>query len=686
MRRVTPDILGEVLAATVEEVRGALVWAPVERIYDNPFQPRTQYDEVETLAESIWALRQELPATMGLQQPPVARVVRFTVDGDLLPVERAAYANPAAVQRLVTAEQHRVELHFGHRRLRAWKLLRERDAAYAQFPLMLAYADDLAMWRHVVAENAQRKDINAIEEAYTLSLAIERFGLSQEQAGEPFGYARSTVANKLRLLSLPEALRQKLADGSLSERHARAILRLAPAPHLYDSITKHDVTVSELEEQISNLIGLCKPLPPQPGTGYRVTTQRFLAGVPMYQSDNGKFDPPAWPYDWTPAATQHQGVKIQGACSTCKFRVTFGGDAGARCAYVGSACYDAKTQQWLDEQRQQQTEALKRAPVVAYSSKPSVSQETPTAASVESVSQETPTAPAVDVQVAANRAVDTLGDMNWFSTEGWSNAPAALLEKGLCSTERCPCMVVAFNPRVQPHHVRPDAEHAPNMCVGCTSSARLNNRRKEMEHGDLAERRKRIRAEQELAERLLSEAFESYRGEELWHNRIIISQIVQNELTIEQRYKLRDADMATLQWTIWEGAARTKCLEWDGSVQRWNVDRVRAWLRDVEYAAGRIEEPLTEAINKLANQDPPAAHWEDAWSADDEAAWLDLVTDWDGRSWQSLIARATRLVEETPLCITPAVLQRLGHECPVSALRLQCAALVKQWKPHECAV
>jgi ParB/RepB/Spo0J family partition protein len=236
MRQTTPNILDTVLTVAPapdvsQETRGALLWLPVGRIYDNPFQPRANYDDVESLAESIWALRHELPGTLGLQQQPVARVVVFGADGDAAPVDRSLYSDPGAVRRLALSDKHAVELHFGHRRLRAWRLLRERDDAYAEFPVLLAFADDLGMWKHVVAENAQRKDISPLEEAESLRTAINRFGLTHAQAAEPFGFARTTVSNKLRLLELPDDIRQRLAAGKITERHARALLTLAPAPH-----------------------------------------------------------------------------------------------------------------------------------------------------------------------------------------------------------------------------------------------------------------------------------------------------------------------------------------------------------------------------------------------------------------------------------------------------------------------
>ena len=259
-RTETPDILGNIMAHTSsaafsqENDRGALVWLPVGRIYDNPFQPRTNYDDVDSLAESIWALKNELPATLGLQQPPVARVIVFGNDGDETAIERSRYNDPAALRRLALSDKHAVQLHFGHRRLRAWKLLRDRDPGYAEFPVLLAFADDLGMWKHVVSENAQRKDINAIEEAETLRVAVDRFHLTLEQAGQPFGYAKSTISNKLALLRLPAAVADLVRSGELTERHGRELVRLADAParieKLAELAVKKTLTVAQLSENV----------------------------------------------------------------------------------------------------------------------------------------------------------------------------------------------------------------------------------------------------------------------------------------------------------------------------------------------------------------------------------------------------------------------------------------------------
>jgi ParB/RepB/Spo0J family partition protein len=725
MRATTPtNILDEIFNPAVQaasdgdvsqETRGALMWLPVGRIYDNPFQPRQNYDDVESLAESIWALRRELPGTMGLQQPPVARVIVFGADGDAVPVDRSIYSDPMALRRLAISDKHAVELHFGHRRLRAWRLLRDRDpAGYAEFPVLLAFADDLGMWKHVVAENAQRKDISPLEEAESLRTAITRFNLTHAQAAEPFGFARTTVSNKLRLLELPDDIRQRLADGKITERHARALLTLAPAPHLWHAVHfDREMSVAEMEKHVDVLIARCQPLAPQPNTGYKRAREGYYGGEQRYQVQTDKFDPPAWPYDWTPSASDQGGVKIFGACGGCKYRVQFGGDAGARCAQLEVRCFEAKSRRWEVEQRQAQAEAIRRAAPPAAGSAAgsaaggSVSQETSDKKQLSgddgvagSVSQETSasasaSAPAlnhIDVAVAADRPVESGERPQWFTRENkylYNSAPAALLEKGLCSAERCACLVVAYNPDAKDHHVRPDAVNAPNMCVGCTSTHRMNNRRKELEVGDLQEHRRRVKAEQEESERLLREAFEGYRADDLWHNRVIVGALVQGETEIEQRYKLKDADMATLQWTIFEGCARCACRTWDGSTQKWNLEKVRAWLHQVATGAGRVEPEIgmvveAPALSRGAGSGDEDAeswrHWEGDWADDDEAAYQDLILDWDGRAWQSLAAKVTKLVYEDPLGITPAVLLRLAMECPDVTLSGHFGRMAREWQ------
>jgi ParB/RepB/Spo0J family partition protein len=629
-RTPTPDILGNIMAHTTgeefsRENFGALVWLPVGRVYDNPFQTRQAYDDehIARLAESIWSLREELPATLGMQQPPVARVVVFGPDGDEAPLPREEYADPGALRRRLLGDHVAVQLHFGHNRLRAWRLLRERDAGgYGEFPVFVAYAADEAMWRHAVAENAQRKDISPLEEALSIRQAMQAFSLTQERAGEPFGYAKSTVANKLRLLDLPDDLRAAIADGRLSERHGRELLRLAPAPHFYAFFHPDRVaqfSVRELEKEIDKRIHTCLPLPKTPRTGYQV----FSVGTWRTESSKELADPPPWPLDWAPSA-QVEG--IVGACEGCRFYATFGVDAGARCTEALSTCMDAKKKRWNVEQAQRQQAALQAAPPSAPAqarvepAPPPITR--PDKKLVEYTEEDWAQAKAAEASTSDKKALSGAApqnapaapihtdlrtiDVEWFTTRGYGSAPAALLEKGLCTAERCKCLVLAYHPDPKEDHVRPDAEHAPNMCYGCTSTQRLANRKQEFEHGDVTALRKRVKAEQEEAERLLGEAFATYTADELWHNRMFILRVIEGA-DIPQRYKAKDVDLAGMQSMLFFGAAAATCKRWDGSTQKWDLVRVQTWLAELAAAAGRqvVELPRFD----MATPDADVCRW-----------------------------------------------------------------------------
>lgn len=242
-------------------VAGASVMLPLRQIADNPYQPRGHYDaeHILNLALSIRSLKDELPATKGLQQIPMARVGILQADGEFDLAARHMYANGGALG-LLYKSRGMVQLMFGHSRLRAFMVLAEGIAAlrdgsaigmdfshvaeietryaalidadldYAEMPIAIGFAMDHQMWAHAITENSQRKNITAIEEAVSIQRAVDEFGLTTEEAGRPFGYARSTTANKMRLLQLPEKAQQAIADGRLSERHGRELLRLADDP------------------------------------------------------------------------------------------------------------------------------------------------------------------------------------------------------------------------------------------------------------------------------------------------------------------------------------------------------------------------------------------------------------------------------------------------------------------------
>lgn len=259
---------------------------PLSQIADNPFQPRSSYDpeHILKLALSIKRLKNSLPATQDLQQVPLARLAILQRDGTVEAAQPNLYLNGRA-ERAINEERNTLaQLMFGHSRLRALMLLNDGlrytlkhdtmcikfaavpevetvyadlldpDPDYATMPIMLGYADDRAMWRHAITENSQRKNITAIDEAHSIKRAIEELGLTTEEAGKPFGFARSTTANKLRLLDLPTDVQKLMADGDIPERHGRELLRLADDPErvrrVAEQVIKNGMSVRRVTETV----------------------------------------------------------------------------------------------------------------------------------------------------------------------------------------------------------------------------------------------------------------------------------------------------------------------------------------------------------------------------------------------------------------------------------------------------
>jgi ParB family chromosome partitioning protein len=164
-----------------------LAHIPVERIRANPNQPRKRFDDesLHSLAESV--------KTDGVLQPVVVRK-----SGD------------------------HYELIMGERRLQAARL-----AGVPSVPAVVRTATDADTLRLALVENLQRENLNPIEVAEAYKALSERFGLSHQELAGMVGKDRSSVANTLRLLGLPEEIRVLIVEGKLSEGHARALLSLS---------------------------------------------------------------------------------------------------------------------------------------------------------------------------------------------------------------------------------------------------------------------------------------------------------------------------------------------------------------------------------------------------------------------------------------------------------------------------
>jgi ParB family chromosome partitioning protein len=188
---------------------------PIARIQVNPYQPRKHMDE-DTLASLAASI-----AEHGVIQPII---VSETLEG----------------YRLVA----------GERRLRAAVL-----AGLERIPAVVRQVADQDQLQIALIENLQRADLDAIEEAHAYRQLIDEFGLSQDTVATRVGRARSTVANTLRLLDLDTTLQEAVADGRITEGHARALGGL-PAdvqPRILGSVLERELSVRQTEELVRRL-------------------------------------------------------------------------------------------------------------------------------------------------------------------------------------------------------------------------------------------------------------------------------------------------------------------------------------------------------------------------------------------------------------------------------------------------
>ncbi len=200
----------------------AIFWIEVDKIKPNPYQPRKEFDEeaLKSLAESI--------KQYGVLQPlVVTRKEEELEDGGM----RVYY-----------------ELVAGERRLRAAKL-----AGLNQVPVIIRDKEDSDQEKLELAiiENLQREDLNPIDRALAFKRLYDEFKMTHAQIAKKIGKSREYVSNALRLLTLPEDIQRAIANGIISEGHARPLLMLTDKPEeqetLFKEIVMKKLTVREAE-------------------------------------------------------------------------------------------------------------------------------------------------------------------------------------------------------------------------------------------------------------------------------------------------------------------------------------------------------------------------------------------------------------------------------------------------------
>lgn len=217
---------------SVESLGGSQsVTLPLREIEPNREQPRKTFDEkaLNELADSI--------RKNGVLQPLLVR-----------PMQDGSY-----------------QLVAGERRWRA-----SRIAGLHEVPVIIREMSDEQAMEIALIENLQREDLNPIEEAEGLSLLMERYHLTQEQAAERVGMSRPAVANSIRLLNLPAEVRDLTRSGKLSAGHARALLAMgndADIKVAADEILKKQLSVRDIEKMVKASAAK------KPGNGARKKTR-----------------------------------------------------------------------------------------------------------------------------------------------------------------------------------------------------------------------------------------------------------------------------------------------------------------------------------------------------------------------------------------------------------------------------
>ena len=203
-------LIGDMAAETsVDRPRGQRR-LPTAALRPNPRNPRRAFPNAE-LDELVASLRER-----GIIQPIVARPVQGATD---------VY-----------------EIIAGERRWRA-----AQRAGLHEVPVVIIEANDAEALQLAIIENVQRADLNPLEEAEGYRALIEEFGNSQDEIAKTVGKSRSHVANTLRLLKLPEAIKSYIHAGKLFAGHARMLIGQPDAERLAEEIVAHGLNVRQVE-------------------------------------------------------------------------------------------------------------------------------------------------------------------------------------------------------------------------------------------------------------------------------------------------------------------------------------------------------------------------------------------------------------------------------------------------------
>ena len=198
------------------KMESQVLQVPIEDIIPNRFQPRLSFDDA-SLADLASSIKEH-----GIIQPLVLR-----------------------------RKNDKYEIIAGERRFKAAKM-----AGLVSVPAVISNLDDNASAEVAIVENIQRKDLTAIEEARSYQALLDKGYMTQDELARKMGLSQSAISNKLRLLTLDEAVQEAILAEKISERHARTLLKVPTHEkqrELLNKVINERLTVKQLEEEIKNM-------------------------------------------------------------------------------------------------------------------------------------------------------------------------------------------------------------------------------------------------------------------------------------------------------------------------------------------------------------------------------------------------------------------------------------------------
>ena len=214
-----------------DETKGCVVvYIPTEEIMPNRAQPRKSFNN-----DSLWSLAES--------------------------IKRHGMLQPITVKKCIEISEHAIfkyELVAGERRLRAARL-----AGLMNVPCIVLRVNDKESAELAIIENLHRENLNIFEEAAAIAALMDIYGITQEGVAAKLSLTQSAVANKLRLLRLTEAERSVVTANGLTERHARALLRIKDAvlrSEVLGRIVAESMNVRAAEAYIERVLSPCRDL------------------------------------------------------------------------------------------------------------------------------------------------------------------------------------------------------------------------------------------------------------------------------------------------------------------------------------------------------------------------------------------------------------------------------------------